>query len=535
MKFMMAATQGLQTDTVPEYRFGFAAICAVQTCPILKVVDDSARLSVNGILNSSTDVAIDKLYFEFTGTERQQNEQLLEYELGFAAKVAMQICPSLKVIDNSKKEVAESWGLTPLEADDIVQMESCDQRGSLNFSTVTDYDCIEGKPKSKSSNEAIEICENDLTFASKCEEREVVLYNNINKDHYCDTAREIRGETSKHTTSKTEETLKEVERDASRLEQSLEASKSKSEEQGFKIRASYCINQSFLGTSAQIADRSLKRGEKIMVMLPLVACMARPGSERYPRCDDKVLQTFRFELRKIVDNASGSLKRRCLCEQYCGGVCLPCSYVCVCEVQTSDANEGTGIYAFASSFGHSCSPNVEQCWDSEANCAIFVATKRIKRGEQLTVAYSNVLCDTRTRRIRVMEEFGFHCTCHLCSNTGVARRVSDIRREKIRLLDQNTGKAILCNEFEMVLEYAAMQIFLLKAEGMDTAKNLLRCEIDLGRANLRISRFEQSKHFLKLALQHSDEAYGASSMSSFELQRDAQDLAIRYAMFDSIA
>ena len=306
-----------------------------------------------------------------------------------------------------------------------------------------------------------------------------------------------------------------------------------SSDKGIPLPENLCINKSFHGLNSLFAKHPFKRGEIVLVEEPLAACMAEPGSKRFALFDDKSMQKLLHELETIAGDAKRSLES--LCEAYFPDVCTPNSYVKLCiPIENRDKTIGTAVFAVASRISHSCSPNVEQHWDDSTSCARFVATRDIEEGEELTLAYADVLSDSATRGKRIKELFGFQCLCPTCSASGSSLRLSDLRRERIRVLDEKISKAILLEKFEYAVKFVRERIKLLQAEGLDSAKNLLRCEYDGFRASLELGKLKESERFFKLACKHSDEAYGANSAESCNLQLQAQDLEFQRAMFEAI-
>lgn len=85
-----------------------------------------------------------------------------------------------------------------------------------------------------------------------------------------------------------------------------------------------------------------------------------------------------------------------------------------------------GIALAISSLNHSCTPNAATYNDKDR--MMLHATKMIKRGEEITVAYKLFPGLTRDkRRERLKEDSGFTCECHTCLNF----KESDKRRTEI--------------------------------------------------------------------------------------------------------
>lgn len=293
-----------------------------------------------------------------------------------------------------------------------------------------------------------------------------------------------------------------------------------------------CVNVSCRGATSLFAKTPFKKGETVLEEKPLITCLAKPGSRNTQLFSDEALDNLAHELSTIAGESKRSLQS--LCEAYCGDIGAPKCYHELCLPIQNNTCVGTAVFAIASRISHSCTPNVEQHWDSNKSSARFVATRDIEEGEELTLAYVDVLCDTSTRRTRIKENFGFQCLCSRCTEDSASLRASDIKRERIKALDEKICRAIQHERFENAVKFVRERIKLLQTEGLDSAKNLLRCEYDGFRASLELGNLQDSEHFFELACKHSDEAYGVDSVESCNLQLQARDLEFQRAMFEAI-
>jgi hypothetical protein len=75
---------------------------------------------------------------------------------------------------------------------------------------------------------------------------------------------------------------------------------------------------------------------------------------------------------------------------------------------------GIVVYAAASSFNHSCEPNVAWTHLPEApNVIVLVAKRAIAKGEQLCVSYIDETADYARRR-QALRSYNFDCPCGRC-------------------------------------------------------------------------------------------------------------------------
>ncbi len=83
-----------------------------------------------------------------------------------------------------------------------------------------------------------------------------------------------------------------------------------------------------------------------------------------------------------------------------------------------EITEVSGLFPVASYLNHSCSPNLEMAPSYAGVKAIFIAAKKIKKGEELTCNYSLIL-DPIARHRELYESFYFHCSCPFCRKLGL--------------------------------------------------------------------------------------------------------------------
>ncbi|KAK0652654.1 hypothetical protein B0T16DRAFT_406579 [Cercophora newfieldiana] len=90
----------------------------------------------------------------------------------------------------------------------------------------------------------------------------------------------------------------------------------------------------------------------------------------------------------------------------------------------------TGLYPLIARMNHDCRPNAFVRYSPTTLMVEAVAYKDIQPGEEVTVSYLplNLLTDQRTELI---QEWGFNCTCSLCTNKE-ASKVSDKNRDRIQ-------------------------------------------------------------------------------------------------------
>ncbi|KAK4450301.1 N-lysine methyltransferase SMYD2 [Podospora aff. communis PSN243] len=92
----------------------------------------------------------------------------------------------------------------------------------------------------------------------------------------------------------------------------------------------------------------------------------------------------------------------------------------------------TGLYPEIARINHECRPNAFVRYSPQTLVVEAVAYKDIQPGEEVTVSYLplNLLTEQRTQLI---QEWGFNCTCSLCSNPK-RFKTSDKNRDRIQVI-----------------------------------------------------------------------------------------------------
>ncbi|KAK6536587.1 hypothetical protein TWF281_000814 [Arthrobotrys megalospora] len=95
-----------------------------------------------------------------------------------------------------------------------------------------------------------------------------------------------------------------------------------------------------------------------------------------------------------------------------------------------------GVYLTISFINHSCLPNTHHSWNDLTKRETIHSTRLIKSGEELTIAYATE-DPSKLRQKKLKENFGFTCTCQLCSLSPRKIKFSDRRRGEIQALDNS--------------------------------------------------------------------------------------------------
>lgn len=83
---------------------------------------------------------------------------------------------------------------------------------------------------------------------------------------------------------------------------------------------------------------------------------------------------------------------------------------------------------------HDCRPNVDYWFDPRTLTQRTTAIRDIMPGEELTLSYIDPMQTRKARRERLHGTWGFHCSCHHCTQSRLKTDASDLRIEQIALL-----------------------------------------------------------------------------------------------------
>jgi hypothetical protein len=97
-----------------------------------------------------------------------------------------------------------------------------------------------------------------------------------------------------------------------------------------------------------------------------------------------------------------------------------------------------GIYPTICLINHDCVPNAQNNWNADAKHETIHATRDIRVGEEITIAYvENDIFNSRREKLK--SAFGFECSCNLCTSSPSLLHLSDTRRLEIERLDEAIG------------------------------------------------------------------------------------------------
>ncbi|KAI6710322.1 hypothetical protein JHW43_007134 [Diplocarpon mali] len=100
-----------------------------------------------------------------------------------------------------------------------------------------------------------------------------------------------------------------------------------------------------------------------------------------------------------------------------------------------EARDGFGIVVpEAARLNHDCRPNARFALDPDSLILMVHATRIIHAGEEITFSYIDEKQEFATRQDTIRANWGFQCSCKLCSGPAHSRALSDSRLRRIDIL-----------------------------------------------------------------------------------------------------
>ena len=143
----------------------------------------------------------------------------------------------------------------------------------------------------------------------------------------------------------------------------------------------------------------------------------------------------------------------------------------------SHEDGGASLFADACRVNHSCSPSLDQTFDSVTRAQRLRVVRAVAHGEQLSIAYTSEPGTRAERRARLQQRFGFLCECSLCSLEGPEleqsdarqRRMSELRKRLLRPTESKEPEDVAAaRDPASVLEAVDQMLLLQRLESLPT-------------------------------------------------------------------
>ncbi|KAJ2974848.1 hypothetical protein NUW58_g8527 [Xylaria curta] len=197
------------------------------------------------------------------------------------------------------------------------------------------------------------------------------------------------------------------------------------------------------------ANRSIAKGEVLMVRTPTLVAQAELVNELEPRVRDMMYAVAMARLPKGRRNAFLAQMGRDVRDK----IDVNCFQLFIHGAGEKGASHVT-CYPDIARFNHDCRPNVH--YRITNTTITTIAVRDIQRGEELTVSYIDVFLPSRERK-RTIRSWGFECACALCQGPRNETVASDKRLRRIKQLqdDLNDFKEVKVSA-ETGAEYTAL-------------------------------------------------------------------------------
>uniref|UniRef100_L2FM87 SET domain-containing protein n=1 Tax=Colletotrichum fructicola (strain Nara gc5) TaxID=1213859 RepID=L2FM87_COLFN len=156
-----------------------------------------------------------------------------------------------------------------------------------------------------------------------------------------------------------------------------------------------------------------------------------------------------------------------------------------------------GLFTNIARINHDCRPNAVTRYSPRTLALEVVAYRDIQPGEELSISYSplNMLYADRQR---TLQEWGFNCTCSLCSSAS-AVAASDARRGRMQEIVSALNNKVFRSLPARMAELAEELDGILKEEGLSAQKGdfydiLARAYVDMGEV-------ETGRRYARLAVE----------------------------------
>ncbi|KAK4163722.1 hypothetical protein QBC43DRAFT_212165 [Cladorrhinum sp. PSN259] len=147
---------------------------------------------------------------------------------------------------------------------------------------------------------------------------------------------------------------------------------------------------------------------------------------------------------------------------------------------------------------HACKPSAMTKFNSTDLSNAVTAFRDILPGEEITISYVAHNLPSQPRQSRLLAQWGFSCTCSLCSSSPPLLEASDARRREIDLVGPKVLKAVDKGDFDAAIKMNQELIDLLEAERMNP--HLGDYYEVMGRLCLAAARTEDAKGWFERAV-----------------------------------
>ncbi|KAL1592637.1 hypothetical protein SLS60_011053 [Paraconiothyrium brasiliense] len=171
---------------------------------------------------------------------------------------------------------------------------------------------------------------------------------------------------------------------------------------------------------------------------------------------------------------------------------------------------GGGIFLEACRINHACDNNAQKHWNQYIKRHTVHALRDIAKGEEITIYYLGLDSSRTIRQKKLLDKFGFLCSCRLCSLPTNQSQETDKRLNRIDQLDDLIGRDCRGWSFSLrTLGYADERVRLCN-EGPGNS-GMARTYLDATQIAIANGDLARGRIFAERAVEVWRTAYGSDS------------------------
>ncbi|KAK0612237.1 hypothetical protein B0T14DRAFT_439291 [Immersiella caudata] len=211
------------------------------------------------------------------------------------------------------------------------------------------------------------------------------------------------------------------------------------------------------------ATRRIPRGKVILIdYLALLATVAYPGEVGR----DKVRELMQVGVERLgaperVRGLAGSKGGKLVVEE---DVLVTNAF----ELPLGMEEVGyMGLFVELSRINHACNPNAHVHFSETTLAMTIWSAKDIEVGEEITISYSSTELTSEERKETLLKQWGFKCTCSLCSAPQDVLAASDARRREFRAARDGILQLAQEEDFHSAVEVVQKLFKLVEEEELE--------------------------------------------------------------------
>ncbi|QDS67957.1 hypothetical protein FKW77_008975 [Venturia effusa] len=246
-----------------------------------------------------------------------------------------------------------------------------------------------------------------------------------------------------------------------------------------------------------IANRTVHRGDKIFVHTPILIAQAitETGLE-----EEELFRLHRVAVERLPE---GSRQLFMALHGHFGGDLVYDRF----STNAFNVFDFAAIFPETARINHDCRPNAGYYFDKPTFTHKVHATREISSGVEITISYIDPFLTSQQRLERIPGQWGFNCSCSLCSSSREDLSASDQRLEQILELESQL-QDLRTNRTAKV-ETAEKLVLLYKEERFETS--LAKAYVFAALEHIYVGNRRMAQKFAKLAVETTSLWYGPQS------------------------